>query len=83
MICSSPAVSVVVADGCAIFASFRTILLCSKQGNDFPILMQDDVNEACGAEDGFQPTLKPYQLIGVNFLMLLYRKKIGGGTLLY
>lgn len=44
--------------------------------------MQDDVNEACGAEDDFQPTLKPYQLIGVNFLMLLYRKKIGGGTLL-
>lgn len=38
------------------------------------------MNEACGAEDGFQPTLKPYQLIGVNFLMLLYRKKIGGGT---
>lgn len=46
----------------------------------FRIYMQDDVNEACGAEDGFQPTLKPYQLIGVNFLMLLYRKKIGGGT---
>lgn len=38
------------------------------------------MNEACGAGEDFQPTLKPYQLIGVNFLMLLYRKKIGGGT---
>lgn len=38
------------------------------------------MNEASGAGDlDFKPTLKPYQLIGVNFLMLLYRKKIGGG----
>ncbi|XP_042007722.1 protein CHROMATIN REMODELING 19 isoform X1 [Salvia splendens] len=45
------------------------------------IVTQDDVNDACGAGDDFQPTLKPYQLIGVNFLMLLYRKKIGGAIL--
>lgn len=38
------------------------------------------MTEACGAGDSdFEPTLKPYQLIGINFLMLLYRKKIGGG----
>ncbi|PIN17899.1 SNF2 family DNA-dependent ATPase [Handroanthus impetiginosus] len=46
------------------------------------IVTQDDVNEACGAEDSdFEPMLKPYQLIGVNFLLLLYRKKIGGAIL--
>ncbi|KAL3652887.1 Protein CHROMATIN REMODELING 19 [Castilleja foliolosa] len=46
------------------------------------IVTQDDVNDACGAGDSdFKPTLKPYQLIGVNFLMLLYRKKIGGAIL--
>ncbi|XP_051145053.1 protein CHROMATIN REMODELING 19 isoform X2 [Andrographis paniculata] len=46
------------------------------------IVNQDDVNEACGVEDSeFQPLLKPYQLIGVNFLLLLYRKKIGGAIL--
>lgn len=33
------------------------------------------------AEDSeFQPILKPYQLVGVNFLLLLYRKRIAGGT---
>lgn len=30
-------------------------------------------------DSGFQPVLKPYQLVGVNFLMLLYRKKVAGG----
>ena len=36
---------------------------------------------ACGSEDSdFQPLLKPYQLVGVNFLLLLYRKGIGGGN---
>lgn len=32
--------------------------------------------QACG--DGAR-YLKPYQLVGVNFLNLLYRQKIGGG----
>ncbi|KAL7110911.1 hypothetical protein ACP275_05G055400 [Erythranthe tilingii] len=46
------------------------------------IVTQDDVNEACGAEDSdFKPILKQYQLVGVNFLLLLYRKKIEGAIL--
>ncbi|CAH9117522.1 unnamed protein product [Cuscuta europaea] len=46
------------------------------------MVSQDDVNEACVAEDSdFKPVLKPYQLVGVNFLILLYRKKIGGAIL--
>lgn len=47
------------------------------------ILLQNDIDEACGDEDedeDFQPVLKPYQLVGVNFLLLLYRKGIGGGN---
>ncbi|KAL0296524.1 UNVERIFIED_CONTAM: protein CHROMATIN REMODELING 19 [Sesamum radiatum] len=46
------------------------------------IVTQEDVNEACGSADlDFKPMLKPYQLIGVNFLLLLYRKKIEGAIL--
>ncbi|KAL6566286.1 Protein CHROMATIN REMODELING 19 [Orobanche gracilis] len=46
------------------------------------IVNQDNVNDACGAGDSeFKPVLKPYQLIGVNFLLLLYRKEIGGAIL--
>ncbi|VFQ75012.1 unnamed protein product [Cuscuta campestris] len=46
------------------------------------MVSQDDVNAACAAEDSdFKPVLKPYQLVGVNFLILLYRKKIGGAIL--
>ena len=38
------------------------------------------MEEACGGADSeFQPVLKPYKVVGVNFLLLLYRKKIGGG----
>ncbi|GMP62922.1 hypothetical protein CsSME_00024837 [Camellia sinensis var. sinensis] len=45
------------------------------------IVTQDDICAACGADDlDFQPILKPYQLVGVNFLLLLHRKRIGGGT---
>ena len=33
---------------------------------------------ACGDNARY---LKPYQLVGVNFLMLLYRQKIGGAIL--
>ncbi|GJN26719.1 hypothetical protein PR202_gb14674 [Eleusine coracana subsp. coracana] len=43
------------------------------------IVTQEDVNDACSSESGFDPVLKPYQLVGVNFLLLLHRKKIGGG----
>ncbi|XP_076939652.1 protein CHROMATIN REMODELING 19-like [Bidens hawaiensis] len=47
------------------------------------IVTHDDICEACGAggDSGFQPLLKPYQLVGVNFLMLLYRKKVAGAIL--
>ena len=46
----------------------------------YVMLIQDDIDVACGEEDSdFQPILKPYQLVGVNFLLLLYRKGIGGG----
>ncbi|KAH1074255.1 hypothetical protein J1N35_026583 [Gossypium stocksii] len=46
------------------------------------IVTQNDVDVACGAADsGFQPVLKPYQLVGVNFLLLLHRKGIGGAIL--
>lgn len=39
------------------------------------------MDAACSGEDSvFRPVLKPYQLVGVNFLLLLYRKTIGGGT---
>ncbi|KAG9136868.1 hypothetical protein Leryth_026064 [Lithospermum erythrorhizon] len=46
------------------------------------IVTQDDITEAYGeADSNFKPELKPYQLVGVNFLLLLYRKKIGGAIL--
>lgn len=46
------------------------------------IVTQEDVDAACAGEDSdFEPTLKPYQLVGVNFLLLLYRKNIGGAIL--
>ncbi|KAM2109224.1 hypothetical protein ACFX1R_012142 [Malus domestica] len=46
------------------------------------IVNQDDIIEACRSEvSDFQPILKPYQLVGVNFLLLLYQKGIGGAIL--
>ncbi|KAJ4973409.1 hypothetical protein NE237_006583 [Protea cynaroides] len=46
------------------------------------IVTQDDVDVACATDElEFQPVLKPYQLVGVNFLLLLYRKNIGGAIL--
>ncbi|XP_015692381.1 protein CHROMATIN REMODELING 19 [Oryza brachyantha] len=46
------------------------------------IATQDDVDAACTSEDSeFEPLLKPYQLVGVNFLLLLHRKSIGGAIL--
>lgn len=47
------------------------------------LLLQDDIIAACRSDHSdFQPILKPYQLVGVNFLLLLYRKGISGGTFL-
>ncbi|KAF0893409.1 hypothetical protein E2562_024221 [Oryza meyeriana var. granulata] len=46
------------------------------------IVTQDDVDAACTSEESeFEPVLKPYQLVGVNFLLLLHRKSIGGAIL--
>uniref|UniRef100_A0A0C9RXA1 TSA: Wollemia nobilis Ref_Wollemi_Transcript_6762_3365 transcribed RNA sequence n=1 Tax=Wollemia nobilis TaxID=56998 RepID=A0A0C9RXA1_9CONI len=46
------------------------------------IVTQGDIDAACNVEDSsFKPILKPYQLVGVNFLLLLHRKKIGGAIL--
>ncbi|XP_019461602.1 PREDICTED: protein CHROMATIN REMODELING 19 [Lupinus angustifolius] len=52
------------------------------ESSSVKIVTQEDVDEACGSEDSdFQPLLKPYQLVGVNFLLLLHRKGIGGAIL--
>ncbi|KAK1297027.1 putative chromatin-remodeling complex ATPase chain [Acorus calamus] len=46
------------------------------------IVTQDDIDAACMVEDSdFKPILKPYQIVGVNFLLLLYKKNIGGAIL--
>ncbi|TYJ43137.1 hypothetical protein E1A91_A03G133600v1 [Gossypium mustelinum] len=46
------------------------------------IVTQNDIDAACAVVDQeFQPVLKPYQLVGVNFLLLLHRKGIGGAIL--
>ncbi|KAL2557686.1 Protein CHROMATIN REMODELING 19 [Forsythia ovata] len=51
-----------------------------EEASAVKIVTQGDVNEACGV-DHSDPMLKPYQLVGVNFLLLLYRKKIAGAIL--
>ncbi|KAL3692845.1 hypothetical protein R1sor_006496 [Riccia sorocarpa] len=45
------------------------------------IVSQADVCAACGVSSTSGQILKPYQLVGVNFLMLLNRKKVGGAIL--
>ncbi|KAH9288007.1 hypothetical protein KI387_032124, partial [Taxus chinensis] len=46
------------------------------------LVTQGDIDAACNVSDfSLQPILKPYQLVGVNFLLLLHRKKIGGAIL--
>nr|DAD32543.1 TPA_asm: hypothetical protein HUJ06_011394 [Nelumbo nucifera] len=49
------------------------------------IVTQDDIDAACASDESdesdFQPVLKPYQLVGVNFLLLLHKKNIGGAIL--
>ena len=48
-------------------------------GTDFDTqvqITQSEMIEACGDTARY---LKPYQIVGVNFLMLLYRTQVGGG----
>lgn len=46
------------------------------------LVTQGDIDAACKVKNSsFTPILKPYQLVGVNFLLLLHRKKIGGAIL--
>lgn len=53
-----------------------------EEASSLRIVTQDDIDLTCGEGDSdFKPILKPYQLVGVNFLLLLYRKKIGGAIL--
>ncbi|GLT96791.1 hypothetical protein SLE2022_143900 [Rubroshorea leprosula] len=52
------------------------------EASSVKIVTQNDIDVACGASDSdFQPVLKPYQLVGVNFLLLLHHKGIGGAIL--
>ncbi|KAJ4822652.1 Protein CHROMATIN REMODELING 19 [Turnera subulata] len=52
------------------------------EASSLRIVTQDDIDAACAVVDSdFQPILKPYQLVGVNFLLLLYRKGIRGAIL--
>lgn len=52
------------------------------EASSVKIVTQDDIDAACAVADSdFQPVLKPYQLVGVNFLLLLHRKGIGGAIL--
>lgn len=69
------------------FTALR-VVMCAVKRNSFAfgvgsllMISQTDIDEACKAEDSdFQPILKPYQLVGVNFLLLLYKKGIEGGN---
>ncbi|KAG6504516.1 hypothetical protein ZIOFF_036850 [Zingiber officinale] len=46
------------------------------------IVTQEDIDAVFAREESdFEPSLKPYQIVGVNFLLLLYRKRIGGAIL--
>lgn len=44
--------------------------------DEYQQVTQKQLIEACGDTARY---LKPYQIVGVNFLMLLYRTRIGGG----
>ncbi|XP_059449658.1 protein CHROMATIN REMODELING 19 isoform X2 [Corylus avellana] len=67
-----------------LYGSSRTA--CDRyaevEASSVRIVTQDDIHAACRSKDSeFQPVLKPYQLVGVNFLLLLYQKGIGGAIL--
>ncbi|XP_057962074.1 protein CHROMATIN REMODELING 19 isoform X2 [Malania oleifera] len=52
------------------------------EASSLRVVTQEDIYAARGDEDSdFQLVLKPYQLVGVNFLLLLYRKGVGGAIL--
>ncbi|XP_059655235.1 protein CHROMATIN REMODELING 19 isoform X2 [Cornus florida] len=54
----------------------------TEAASSMRMVTEKDVRAAFGADDSdFQPVLKPYQLVGVNFLLLLNRKRIGGAIL--
>ncbi|KAJ9546805.1 hypothetical protein OSB04_019348 [Centaurea solstitialis] len=69
-----------------LYGSSSTADACDRyaevDSSSVRIVTNDDICEACGAGGSdFEPLLKPYQLVGVNFLMLLYRKKVAGAIL--
>lgn len=50
--------------------------------NTARIATQGDIDAACNYKSSmFQPILEPYQLVGVNFLLSLHCKGIGGAIL--
>ncbi|XP_077246994.1 SNF2 domain-containing protein / helicase domain-containing protein isoform X2 [Tasmannia lanceolata] len=62
--------------------SWSTERYAEVEASSNRIVTQEDVDAACTTEGSdFEPILKPYQLVGVNFLLLLYRKNIGGAIL--
>nr|VDD30609.1 unnamed protein product [Brassica oleracea] len=69
-----------------LYGSSSGVTTCDRysevESSTVRIVTQTDIDEACKAEDSdFQPILKPYQLVGVNFLLLLYKKGIEGAIL--
>ncbi|XP_065853594.1 uncharacterized protein [Euphorbia lathyris] len=57
----------------------RDIALLLESRQDATARIRSDITPACAvAYSDFQPLLKPYQLVGVNFLLPLYQKGIGG-----
>ncbi|KAH7287647.1 hypothetical protein KP509_32G067600 [Ceratopteris richardii] len=66
--------------GCSSDSAEYTDRYAEIDASAAKIVSQADVSAACRSEDGHL-VLKPYQLVGVNFLMLLYRKNVGGAIL--
>ncbi|KAJ0252838.1 Protein CHROMATIN REMODELING 19 [Hirschfeldia incana] len=69
-----------------LYGSSSGVTTCDRysevESSTVRIVTQADIDEACKADDSdFQPILKPYQLVGVNFLLLLYKKGIEGAIL--
>ena len=56
----------------------------SLMGGNSVLLSQDDIDAACALQSQIQiSSLSLTHMAGVNFLLLLYRKDIGGGNLLF
>ncbi|GBG76516.1 hypothetical protein CBR_g22264 [Chara braunii] len=45
------------------------------------LVTQDDIAKVCSRGGESRSPLKPYQLVGVNFLVLLHRQNVGGAIL--